>query len=72
MTLDTDQMVEAFRHVTGRRLLGVVESTGCVELVFENGESHPCNLVCFNLYETYEKVSFGGVDDPESYAERAR
>ncbi len=70
MTLDPDRMAELFKHVAGRRFLGVIEATGCIELVFEHGESHPCNLISFVLEGSDEGVWFGGHEDPEGYIER--
>jgi hypothetical protein len=67
--LDTRALLALFSKVAGRRLLGVVDGCGCVELVFE--DTGGGNLV--TLYTDYGwhtgTVALGGVADPESYVE---
>ena len=65
--LDTDALLALFSKVAGRRLLGVVDGCGCVELVFEDAGGG--NLV--TLYTDYGAhtgtVALGGVADPDLY-----
>jgi hypothetical protein len=67
--LDTDALLALFSKVAGRKLLGVVDGRGCVELVFE--DTGGGNLV--TLYTDYGvhtgTVALGSVIDPKIYVE---
>src|SRR4051812_47598151 len=69
--LDTLALVRALCRVTGRRFLGVVDGLDCLELVYE-GE-HGRNLITvYTEGWRAGRVSFGGLDSPEGYAEQCR
>lgn len=69
--LDGAGLVALFRKVEGRRLLGVVDAFGVVELVFDDDRPGG-NLICLYCDDGRNTglVSLGGVADPAGYCER--
>jgi hypothetical protein len=69
--LDAQGLIALFREVEGRRLIGVVDAFGVVELVFD--DSRPGgNLVCIYADDGRNTglVTLGGVAEPAGYCER--
>jgi hypothetical protein len=66
--LDGPRLARLFERVAGRRLLGVVLTNGCLELVFSD-ERPGGNLI--SIYTDYGRhtglVSLGGVVDSEGH-----
>jgi hypothetical protein len=70
--LDAQGLLELFSRVAGRKLLGVVDGIGVVELVFADDAEDPGkNLVsiCCNHGRHTGLVLLGFVDDPARYVE---
>jgi hypothetical protein len=69
--LDVEAMLELFGRVAGRRLLGVVDGCGVVELVFSDDAGEGSNLVsiCCDHGRHRGLVLLGFVDNPEEYVE---
>jgi hypothetical protein len=68
--LDADALMRALDAVAGRRLLGVVPSYDCIELVFTDGEPRGNLVSIYVRGRMAGRVAFGGVDDPVGYAQR--
>jgi hypothetical protein len=68
--LDTRGLLDLFRQVEGRTLVGVVDGFGVVELVFSGERGR--NLVCIFTDDGRNTglVTLGGVSDPRGYCER--
>lgn len=71
--LDTEGLVDVFARVEGRRLVGVVDSCGVVELVFDD-DSPGGNLISIFTDRAPHTglVAFGGVASPEEYVAACR
>lgn len=66
--LDTYGLLGLFARLTGRRLLGVVDGCGVVELVFEDGpEGGNLVSICTDHGRYTGLVMLGFVDEPERY-----
>jgi hypothetical protein len=67
--LDAEGLLYLFSKVAGRRLLGVVDGFGVVELVFEDPDGEGRNLVsiCCDSGRDTGRVLLGFVADPEEY-----
>jgi hypothetical protein len=70
--LDTSGLIAAVVSVTGRRLLGVIDCEGCIELVLADTRPNERNLVSIPTSgSSVGRVLFGAVADPEGYASRS-
>lgn len=70
--LDDRGLLRLFRAVEGRRLLGVLDCEGAIELVFSEDRERP-NLVTFYTDGCYRGlVALGGVANAEEYARECR
>jgi hypothetical protein len=69
--LDAQGLLELFSRVAGRKLLGVVDGLGVVELVFADDARDSANLVsiCCDYGRHTGLVLLGFVDEPERYVE---
>jgi hypothetical protein len=67
--LDTDGLLGLFSQLAGRRLLGVVDGCGCLELVFDDPDRVGGNLVSIftDAGRHTGLVALGFVADPEAY-----
>jgi len=67
--LDAPGLLNLFSEVAGRRLLGVVDGFGVVELVFEDPDDEGRNLVsiCCDDGRDTGRVLLGFVADPVGY-----
>lgn len=71
--LDHCGLVRLFRELEGRRLLGVVDCDGCVELVFDDSRPGGNLVSIFTDYGRHTgRVALGGVADPAEYARACR
>jgi hypothetical protein len=71
-TLAANKLAELFEPYLGRKLLGVVDGHGVIELVFEDID-RDANLLCVYVDRgAISNYSHGGVADPEGYADRNR
>ena len=66
--LDTEGLLELFSRVAGRRLVGVVDGMGVVELVFE-GDGGNLVSICTDHGRHTGLVMLGFVESPERYVE---
>ena len=67
--LDTQGLLQLFSQVAGRRLVGVVDGFGVVELVFDDPQEQGSNLVSIfaDAGRHTGTVALGFVADPEAY-----
>jgi hypothetical protein len=72
--LDSRGLLRLFRELEGRRLLGVVDADGVIELVFTDAGPRSRNLVTFycDAGRYTGLVAFGSVSGPVEYAEECR
>lgn len=73
MIANHEVMRRRLEELAGRRFLGAVDGGDCLELVFADAGPGRCNLVSiFTAGAHAGVVAFGGVVEPEAYADPAR